>query len=142
MSKRFEEEGIAFSYPETWTLEREENEEGWTVLVQSPETAFFLIRNDREMPLLEQVVETTLEALKSDYPDLDAEPRVVDLAGQMALGHDIEFVSLDFTNSCWTRSLYTATGTLLVLYQTTDQELDRHGSLLQAICASLEVREP
>ena len=34
----------------------------------------------------------------------------------MAVGHDINFFSLDLTNTCWTRSLYGDRGTLLVLH--------------------------
>jgi hypothetical protein len=141
MSQRFEEEGIAFEYPDDWGLEREENEEGWTVTVQSPETAFVVLRYDRDMPPREDMVQTALEALQEDYPELDAVPQVESLGGQPAVGHDIEFLSLDLTNTCWTRSLYTDAGTLLVLCQLTDLEAERHGPALRGICKSLEVAE-
>jgi hypothetical protein len=39
----FEESGVRFQYPDNWKLEREDNEEGWTVLVQSPDTAFLMV---------------------------------------------------------------------------------------------------
>jgi hypothetical protein len=139
MSKHFREDGVSFAYPEGWRLEREENENGWTVALQSPGTAFLTVTYDGTMPATEEVAEAVLEALRSDYPVLDAQPRIETLAGQMAVGHDIQFFSLDLTNTCWTRSFYSDRGTLLVLCQSNDLELDEYEPLLRAVCASLEV---
>jgi hypothetical protein len=137
----FEENGVSFQYPENWKLEREDNEEGWTVLVQSPDTAFLMVCLREDMPPAEELSETALEALREDYPQLEAEERVDSLAGQMAVGHNVRFFSLDLTNTCWTRSLYTAQGTVLVMCQTNDLELEKNEPVLRAICASLRVEE-
>ena len=59
----------------------------------------------------------------------------------MAVGHDIQFFSLDLTNTCWTRSIDSAIGTLLVLCQSNDLELEEYEPVLRAICASLTVEE-
>jgi hypothetical protein len=139
MVTQFEESGIRFRYPTNWQLEREENETGWTVSLQSPQTAFLLVSLDEEMPSTEQVIQTALEALREDYPSLEADDCVDSLAGQPAIGHDIRFFSFDLTNTCWTRSFYTANGTVLVLWQTNDLELEEVEPVLRAICASLEV---
>jgi hypothetical protein len=141
MALQFEEDGVSFRYPESWKLEREENENGWAVLLQSPDTAFALISFDNTLPTTEETAEAALEALRSDYPNLEAEDRVDTLAGQMAVGHDIRFFSFDLTNTCWTRSIYGDTGTLLVLCQANDLELEQHEPVLRAICASLKVEE-
>jgi hypothetical protein len=93
------------------------------------------------MPPAEELSETALEALREDYPQLEAEERVDSLAGQMAVGHNVRFFSLDLTNTCWTRSLYTAQGTVLVMCQTNDLELEKNEPVLRAICASLRVEE-
>jgi hypothetical protein len=140
MAEHFSEDGISFRYPENWRLEREEGEDGWTVSVYSPSgTAFALFSLDRRTPLAEDMAETTLEALRDDYPELEAEPCIDSLAGQMAVGHDISFFSFDLTNTCWTRSIYGEAGTLLVLCQTSDLEEKTATQVLRAICASLEV---
>jgi hypothetical protein len=139
MAAQFDEGGIRFRYPENWRLEREENDSGWTVSVQSPGTAFMLVALREDMPSTENVAETALEALREEYPDLEADDCVDSLAGQPAVGHDIRFFSLDLTNTCWTRSFYSANGTVLVLCQANDLELDDHGPILRAMCASLEV---
>jgi hypothetical protein len=141
MSSRFEREGISFSYPESWRLEREESDGGWTVLLQSPGTAFLTLTCDTNMPPPEEMAETALGALREDYDTLEAEERVETLAGQMAVGHDITFISLDLTNSCWTRSFYSDAGTVLVLCQSNDLELEEYGPVLRAVCASLRAEE-
>jgi hypothetical protein len=132
---------VSFRYPENWTLEREEGENGWTVSLQSPATAFAVLRLDEDMPDTQQVAETALEALRSEYPNLEAEAQVDTLAGQMAVGHDIHFFSFDFTNTCWTRSIYTDRGTLLVMWQVTDLDLEAYEPALQRLCASLKVEQ-
>ncbi len=141
MIRRFDEQGIRFQYPENWTLEREDTDSGWTVFVQSPSTAFLLLSFDKDMPTTEEVLKTALDALRSDYKDLDAEEQVETVAGQMALGYDIQFTSLDLTNTCWMRSFQTESATILLLWQATDLDLDEAEPVLRAICASLEVEE-
>jgi hypothetical protein len=141
MSREYQDDGISFRYPESWTMEREENEDGWTVLLQSPGTAFLTLTCDKSGASAEEVAEATLEALRADYPALDAQPQVDTLAGQMAVGHDIQFFSLDLTNTCWTRSIYSDAGTVLVLCQTNDLELDAFEPVLRAICASIQIEE-
>jgi hypothetical protein len=140
MALQFDENGIRFQYPENWKVERENSDAGWTVSLQSPDTAFLMI-SQREAITTEQMVETALEALREDYPDLEADECVDSLAGQPAIGHNIRFFSLDLTNTCWIRSFYSAGGTVLVLCQSNDLELERTEPILRAICASLEVDE-
>jgi len=141
MSLTFEEDGIRFQYPENWRLEREDNETGWTVTVQSPDTAFILLSFDADMPEPEQVAQTALEALREEYPNLEADACEETVAGQPAVGHDIQFFSLDLTNTCWTRSFMSARGTVLVMWEVNDLELEATEPVLRAITASLEVEE-
>ena len=141
MAARFDDGGIRFQYPENWRLEREENETGWTVSLQSPGTAFMMVCLREDLPTPDQVAEAALDALREEYPELEADDCVDNLAGQPAIGHDIRFISLDLTNTCWTRSFYSAEGTVLVLCQANDLELEEHEPVLRAICKSLEVDE-
>jgi len=141
MVAQFEESGIRFKYPENWQLEREESEGGWTVSVQSPETAFFLLCLREDMPETNEVADTALAALREDYPDLEADGCVDTLAGQPAIGHDIRFFSLDLTNTCWIRSFYSAQGTVLLMFQFNDLEIEKNEPVLRAMCASLELED-
>jgi hypothetical protein len=63
------------------------------------------------------------------------------VAGQPACGHDIRFFSFDLTNTCWTRSFYCGAGTVLLLWQANDLELERIEPVLKAIIASLKVAD-
>ncbi|HMF12210.1 MAG TPA: hypothetical protein VKE94_07885 [Gemmataceae bacterium] len=141
MAARFDDGGIRFQYPENWRLEREENDSGWTVSLQSPGTAFMMVCLREDLPTPDQVAEAALDALREEYPELEADDCVDNLAGQPAIGHDIRFISLDLTNTCWTRSFYSSEGTVLVLCQANDLELEVHEPVLRAICKSLEVDE-
>ena len=141
MAAQIAEGGIRFRNPENWRLERENNESGWTVTVQSPATAFLLVSLNEDMPSTELVAQTALEALRTEYPDLEADECLDSVAGQPAMGHDIRFISLDLTNTCWTRSFYSGRGTVLVMWEANDLELDLNEPVLRAICASLEVED-
>src|SRR5262245_37751947 len=141
MAAEFDEGGIRFRYPENWKLEREDQENGWTVSVYSPATAFLMVSLDEDMPETERMAGTALEALREEYPDLEADDCVDSLAGRPAVGHEIHFFSLDLTNTGWTRSFYTARGTVLVYWQSSDLELAQSEPVLRAICASLQIED-
>ena len=141
MPAEFSEGGIRLQYPENWTFVKEPTEEGWTVMIQSPETAFLLLTLREDSPEPELLVETALAALREDYSDLEADSAVDSLAGQPAIGHDIRFFSLDLTNTCWTRSIVSTQGTLLLMCQFNDLESEIHQAVLRAMCASLQVEE-
>ncbi len=141
MSQQYQADGVSFRYPDDWRLDREESEDGWTVLLQSPGTAFLTLTCDQSGASKEEIAAAALEALQEDYPALEASPQVDTLAGQMAVGHDIQFFSLDLTNTCWTRSIDSAAGVMLLLCQTNDLELEQYEPALRAICASLTVEE-
>jgi predicted RNase H-like HicB family nuclease len=139
---QFQRDGIRFQYPDNWRLTREDADTGWTVSVQSPDTAFFLVTLDEAMPDVEEVAQTVLEALKADYPELDAEDAVESIAAQPALGLDIRFFSLDLTNTCCTRALYAQAGTLLLMWQANDLEWENVEPIFRAVLASFKLDEP
>jgi hypothetical protein len=141
MTQRYQDEGISFLFPQDWRLDREESEDGWTVLLQSPGTAFFTLTCDHTGASTEELTRAALNAMRADYPALDASPQIETLAGEMAIGHDIEFISLDLTNTCWTRSFYSEAGAVLILCQTSDLELGEYEPMLRAICASIRLDE-
>ena len=140
MRGRFRENGLSFSYPDNWTLEREENDHGLTVAVHSPDTAFLTLSLDSDRPEMDYMAEQALGAMREEYPDLEADECEEEVAGRPAIGHDIWFFSLDLTNTCWTRSFYTDEGTVLLFCQVSDVDSGLE-PILRAICASLRVEE-
>jgi hypothetical protein len=141
MSPPFHEDGISFVCPEGWSLEREPTDDGWTVTLQSPGTAFAMVRLDKSMPAVQDVAAATLEALRADYPELEADTAVETIAGEMAVGHDVEFFSLDLSVTAWTRCFYGLAGTVLVLCQVSGADDEEYEPALRAICASMRSEE-
>jgi len=139
--KHFDEDGLSFDYPDEWKLQLEPGPDGWTVTLQSPGTAFALITLDRTMPDVEEVAEAALEALKEDYPSLEATSAIESIGGEVAIGHDVDFFSLDFDVSCSTRCFYGTAGTVLVLCQVSGPEESEYEPALGAIRASMRSEE-
>jgi len=138
MPRVFREGSLSFRYPDNWQLEREDNDHGWTVSVYSPGTAFLTLSLDTDYPDTDRVADTVLEAMRSEYPELEADEQAEQFAGQWAVGHDIWFFTLDLTNTCWTRSFDCPDGTALLLCQVSDIDASQE-PILRAICASLRV---
>ena len=139
MPALFESQGLRFLYPENWLVEQGETEQGWSVTVQSPGTAFLLVSVDKARPSVQQVLDTALATLRDDYPDLEAEPATERIAGRTARGYDVQFFSLDLVNSCLLRGFRAGDQTLLILCQASDLELEAVEPVLRAIRASLEL---
>ena len=139
--KQFHHAGVSLAYPEDWTFEPEDHDDGWGLSLYSPGSAFLTVRCHRSTPTVEELAEAALAVMRGEYPDLEAEPRVESLGGQMALGHDMQFISVDLTNTAWTRALYSDAGTLLFLCQTTDRDPGHYEPVLRAILLSLRIDE-
>jgi hypothetical protein len=140
VASRFYQDGIAFQYPDNWPLEQEQYGAGWSASVQSPETAFLTVRFDADAPDAAAMADAALQVLQAEYPELETEPRVESIAGQPAVGHDFTFFSFDLTNSGGIRAFRAENGTVLILWQLNDLELDRHEPVLRAIRKSIEER--
>lgn len=141
MSQQFHEDGISFFCPDGWALEREESQDGWTVTLKSPGTAFAVVSLERGMRPAEDMAAEALEALRADYPDLDAENAIEPIAGDLALGHDIEFFRFDLPVTAWTRCFYGPAGTVLVLCQVGGPDEEEYEPALRGICASMRSEE-
>jgi len=141
MSQIFDRSGVRFEFPHNWKLEFEEAHGGWTATVYSPDTAFFLISFHPDAEDAGALADTALEALRESYPDLESEAAMETLAGEPAIGHDVDFMTLDLANSCLIRSLAAPVGSLLLLSQWTDIEPAVHPQVLRAIRASLTVED-
>jgi hypothetical protein len=142
MISEFNQSGISIRYPSNWQIETENSGEAeWTVSVQSPGTAFVLLslRPDARDPA--DLADQTLEALKTEYQELDAENRLETIAGQLAIGHDIDFLTVDTPITCRTRCLETLAGPLLVMCQASEFDREQNDPVLRAIVASLRVEE-
>ncbi len=137
----FDRSGVRFQYPGHWTLDVEDAGDGWTATVQSGQTAFLLasLRPDAGDPA--QLADEALAALTAEYKELDAAPVVEPFAGRPAVGHDIDFLTLDTATTCRTRCLDTPAGPLLVMTQVSEYDRERNDPVLLAVAASFTIDE-
>lgn len=131
--------GIRFEYPSTWELEETDDGAVTTVAVHNPAgVAFAIVTTDEERPEPVELAEQALAAMREEYPELDAVPAGEVIDGHDAVGHDIEFFSLDLTNGCAIRCYRTPRRTVLVFAQWSDIEDDDSPAALSAVRRSLE----
>jgi hypothetical protein len=117
----YEDHGVRFEYPSGWTAEVTDEGPVTTIDLQHPDgVAFALVRTDELRPDPTDVSEEALEAMRAEYPDLDAFPVVEMLSDHRATGHDVEFFSLDVTNAARIRCFRTPRRTVLVFGQWSD----------------------
>ncbi len=134
----YDQHGIRFEYPDDWELDVEEDGPRSTVTVQSPGgLAFALVTVDDDAPAPADLADEALAALRDEYPTLDTVPALETIAGRRAVGHDVEFVSLDLPNSCAIRCFRSPRRTVFVLGQWSDLEADAEATL-RALRRSLE----
>ncbi|QDT26534.1 hypothetical protein [Gimesia panareensis] len=139
--KLFNEYGISFEYPDDWELTKQVDEEHGEIQisVSSEESSFWVISlYVVEIPP-EDLLNRSLEVFRDEYDELDIYKSDVKLAGKTCLARDLEFVCSELINSAFLRVFQTELFTAFVLYQATDQELQKTRKDLEAISASLDV---
>ena len=120
-TQTYDEQGLRFDYPPDWILEETEDGQVRTVAVQAPDgLGFAVIQTDDSRPDPAEIAEAALQAMRDDYPDLDAAPVLETINDHAATGHDLEFVTLDMTNAASIRCFRTPRRTVLVLGQWSD----------------------
>ncbi len=107
----------------------------------SPDTALLVatLRPEADSPA--ELADEALAALQLEYKELDEEPAVESIAGRSAVGHDVDFLTLDTTAFCRIRGLDTAAGPLLILAQMSEYDRVRLDPVLRAVVASLQLTE-
>jgi hypothetical protein len=135
----YEDHGVHFEYPSSWSLEVTDEGPVTTVDLQHPGgIAFVLVRTDESRPDPEDLTDQALEAMREEYPDLDAFPANEILQQHRAIGHDVEFFSLDIANAASIRSFRTPRRTVLVFGQWSDLGEDDLGEVVRGVFSSLE----
>jgi hypothetical protein len=136
----FDDHGIRFEYPGDWELEPTDDGPRLTVTVQSPSgLAFALVTVDEDRPAPAELVDEALAALKDEYPTLHAVPALESIDGHKAVGHDVEFSSLDLNNAGAIRAFQTPRRTIFCLAQWSDDlEGEEAEHTLKALFRSLE----
>ena len=139
----FDDLGIRFQYPANWEVEVSDDGSRTTIAVNEPGgTAFALISLDSDCPAPSEVADEALEAMRGEYPQLDAYPAREEIDGHPAVGHDVEFFTLDFLNACIIRCFRTSRRTVLVLEQWSETvDGDGLGPVFEAVRKSFQERD-
>jgi hypothetical protein len=135
----YDDHGIRFQYPTNWAIEVNDDGAITAVSLQSGSgLAFALVSIDDSRPEPAEVADLALAAMREEYPELDAFPASETLGGHQAVGHDVEFSSLDMNNTCAIRCFRTPRRTVLVFGQWSDLEGEGPELVLRAVRHSLE----
>jgi hypothetical protein len=136
----FQDHGIRFEYPPDWEVEVTDDGPGQTtVALSSPGgTAFALVRLDEDRPAPAELADEALAAMREEYPSLEASPAMESIDGHHAIGHDVEFLSLDIANTCHIRCFRTDRRTVLVFGQWSDLDGEEPEGLMAALRQSME----
>jgi len=140
-TKKYDNHGIQFQYPENWELEEQADDQEVMVALQSPGTAFWSLTLYYERPDPAAIIDSAVEAYKEEYEELDVYPLEGDLCQRETIGKEIEFVCLELVNKATIQSFYTDRFTAVLLTQSTDYEGEEILKVLQAVSSSLACDE-
>ncbi len=139
ITRIYEGHGVRFVYPSDWGIEETDEDVVVTIEVEAPGgLAFAWIRSDETCPEPADVTDEIIEALRTEYPDLDVVPALEEVAGHHATGYDIEFFSLDISNAAHIRCFRTDERTILVFGQWSDIGDDVLPEIVRGIFRSVE----
>ena len=138
----FDDRGIRFQYPDGWDVEETDEGSVTTVALHAPDgLAFALVSLDEGRPAPPEVAEKALEAMREEYPTLEATPAQETVDGHRAIGHDAEFISLDIANTCAIRCFETERRTVLLFAQASDLADEDAGRIIASLRDSFEETE-
>jgi hypothetical protein len=139
MTETFDDRGVLFRYPDGWELDVTDDGPLTTISLHSTTgPAFALVTLDDSRPDPSEVVDQALDVMREEYPDLDATPARETIDGHKAVGHDVEFFSLDMTSACAIRCFRTDRRTVLLFGQWSDVEGDEAGDAVADLRRSFE----
>lgn len=135
----FNDFGVRFRYPAGWEAEVSEDCPRATVALQSSSgPAFVLVTLDDEGPPPAELADEALAAMREEYPTLEDVPALETIDGHPAIGHDLEFISLDVPNTCAIRCFRTPRRTVLIFAQWSDIEGEDPELQIRSLIRSLE----
>lgn len=129
--------GVRFMYPENWTLADDASQQvPRSISVQAPSGAFWSVDIHPLSVDPKQLLSQFEDAMRAEYPDLEAHDAHETIADEPALGRDMYFLCLDFVISSQVRILRKGHATYLINCQAEDREFDALSSVFSAITHS------
>lgn len=138
MSAIFDQSGVRFAYPESWTIENPPDEEAEVQVTASSEgTAFWSLSVYPGLRDIRGLLGEVLQAMQAEYPALEHDPADEIVEGTSVVGYDLSFYCLDLTNSAWIRVFHRNQATYLLLAQAEDKEFEEVEPVFEAMTACL-----
>jgi hypothetical protein len=134
----FDKSGVTFQYPENWTLEVDNPQPGEiAATVTSPTGAFWSVAmHPRKAEPLE-LTDTVLEAMRQEYPGLEAESVEETIEGHELVGHDLNFFYVDLVGTAQIRAVRLPWTTFAIHCQGEDREFGKIEPVFRAMTFSL-----
>jgi hypothetical protein len=134
---RFDRFGLAFDYPDNWSVDTSDAEGRFAaVTVYAPEGGFWSVSGHAAGGDPAALSQAVLEEMKREYRDLDSERADEVVAGRTLAGLDMNFYCLDLTNTAQVRTLATPGAVWLLFCQAEDREWDRIAPVFAAMTTS------
>jgi hypothetical protein len=135
----FADHGVRFRVPSGWGLEVSEDGSRISIAMQQDGgTAFVLLTLDPDRPAPEAMADEALDAMRAEYPDLEEGTARATIAGHAAIGHDLDFITLDMGVSCAIRCFRTPRRTILVFEQWSDLDDEATREAMAEVARTLE----
>ena len=120
--KTYDANGLYFAYPTNWDIEETEMDEvEGAVQLSNPDGAFWILRKYPLETEVDEVVESVVEVMRTEYQDMEIVRIEKDLFGKTLRGAEMTFFYLDLMNTasvlCYSDSLTT----YAVFWQTGNQ---------------------
>ncbi len=138
MPAEFKKLGIAFQYPENWTLDVQDAMAGQrSVTVYSPGGGFWAVSVHPHSADPEGLAKAAVKAMQEEYDSLESCEVSQRVSGHELVGYDLNFFYLDLTNTASIRCLCSGRATYAVFCQAEDHEFDRVHAVFDAMTTSL-----
>jgi hypothetical protein len=142
MTAIYNRSGLHFMYPENWELAEDSVDTvPRSILLQAPSGAFWSLDIHPFSVSDEELLQHVVEAMRGEYPDLEAQPADEQIAGESASGYNLFFYCLDFIVAARVRALRLGHATYLWMYQAEDRDFDQLEPVFRAITVSM-FRDP
>jgi hypothetical protein len=137
MPAKFRKMGIAFQYPENWTLDEDDALAGRkSVTVYSPGGAFWTVSVYPHSTDPQELAHEAVKVMKQEYPEVEVEAASEMIAGRQTLGFDLSFYYLDLTNTASVRCFRTGRATYAFFCQAEDREFAQIQKVFLAMATS------
>jgi hypothetical protein len=137
MPAEFRKLGIAFQYPENWSLDEEDALAGRrSVTLVTPGGGFWCVGIHPRGTDPGKLAKAAVDAMEQEYKEVEIEEIQETFVGREMVGYDLNFYYLDLINTAQIRCFQTEQATYSVFYQAEDREFDRIQAVFRAITTS------